>query len=380
MSASSTASTSTDDLSSESASQMSEAPLLPEESILPQNPNRRKPRTTVTQWHVSTLIELVNAEEKPDLKRIALSIGLSIATVYRLLRKIKDGDIVRDNRVVLPATVKGRKRVCNSRKVEIVREVMTSDRAMTLERGQAELHQMGIDMSTSTLWRVTTKQLHLSHKKISTKPAVVFDEQVTEQRFDYAQRVNELPDQELWFLDESGFNLHIAPLRCWAPKGGRPPVLAVPTNRGVNVSLLMCISPDGIVNYQIKRGSFKAADFVEYLQALADHFPAVRNGEVCLVMDNARIHHARAATAFLNDNNIHHIFLPPYSPELNPIELVFGVLKRRYRKRGVAHSQGQMKRRIKNIIDQMNEDLDVQTFYDHARRFVRMAMNRELFN
>ena len=97
-------------------------------------------------------------------------------------------------------------------------------------------------------------------------------------------------------------------------------------------------------------------------------------------MDNARIHHARAATAFLHYNNVNHIFLPPYSPELNPIELVFGVLKRRHRSRGVPHSEGQMKWRIKNIIDQMNEDLDVQPFYDHARLFVRMAMNHELFN
>ena len=44
------------------------------------------------------------------------------------------------------------------------------------------------------------------------------------------------------------------------------------------------------------------------------------------------------------------------------------------------HSEGQMKRRIKNIIDQMNDDLDVQMFYDHMRRFVRMAMNRQPFN
>ena len=74
----------------------------------------------------------------------------------------------------------------------------------------------------------------------------------------------------------------------------------------------MCISPDGIVYYEIKKGPFKAADFVGYLQALADHCPAVRDGEVCLVMDNARIHHARAAQEYLRGNNINHIFLPPY--------------------------------------------------------------------
>ena len=36
-----------------------------------------------------------------------------------------------------------------------------------------------------------------------------------------------------------------------------------------------------------------------------------------------------------------------------------------------------MKRRIKTVIDEMNEGLDVQTFYDHMRRFVEIAMNRQ---
>ena len=97
-------------------------------------------------------------------------------------------------------------------------------------------------------------------------------------------------------------------------------------------------------------------------------------------MDNARIHHARSATEFLHEKNIKHIFLPPYSPELNPIENCFGVLKARYRRRGVVHSEGQMKRRIKNVVEEMNEDLDVLPFYDHMRRFVEMAMNRQPFN
>ena len=250
---------------------------------------------------------------------------------------------------------------------------------MTLEMAREELERRGITMSISTLWRIATKRLNLRHKKISTRPAAVFDEDMADKRFDYGQQVNQINDQVLWFMDESGFNLHIAPLRRWARRGIRP-VQAVPTNRGVNVSLLMCISSEGIVFHMVKRGAFKAADFVAFLQALANRLPAVRNREVCLVMDNARIHHARATTAFLHENNINHIFLPPYSPELNPIENVFGVLKARYRRRGVVHSEGQMKRRIKIVIDQMNEDLDVQTFYDHMRRFVERAMNRQPFN
>ena len=62
---------------------------------------------------------------------------------------------------------------------------------------------------SATIWRIATKKLRLSNKKITTKPAVVFDDRLTNQRLNYAQRVNQLPDQELWFLDESWFNLQL---------------------------------------------------------------------------------------------------------------------------------------------------------------------------
>ena len=79
-------------------------------------------------------------------------------------------------------------------------------------------------------------------------------------------------------------------------------------------------------------------------------------------MDNARIHHASEARDYLRDNNLNYIYLPPYSPDLNPIELVFGVLKRLFRGCGVVHSGGRMKRRIKDIIDEMNSELEFRRF------------------
>ena len=322
---------------------------------------------------------MLNSPDRPKLSQMAATLGLSLSTVNRLVRKIKDGEFIHDKKVVFRPTVKGRRRISNKQTSEIVKEVLTSDRTMTLERARRVLERRGIKMSRSTIWRIAKNEMDLSNQKISTRPEAVLGPEIADQRFDYAQQVNELPDKELWFIDESGFNLHIAPLRCWARRG-RTPVQRVPTNRGVNVSLLMCISSDGIIFHMVKRGAFKATDFVEFLRSLYNHFEAVRDGEVCLVMDNARIHHARVTQDFLRENDIHHIYLPPYSPDLNPIENVFGVLKARYRSRGVAHSRGQIKRRINIVIDHMNEDLDVQTFYNHMRHFVEMALNRQFIN
>ena len=56
--------------------------------------------------------------------------------------------------------------------------------------------------------------MKMKRKKISTKPGVAFNGEMFDKRFDYVKDINQVQDEKLWFIDESGFNLHIAPLRC----------------------------------------------------------------------------------------------------------------------------------------------------------------------
>ena len=65
---------------------------------------------------------------------------------------------------------------------------------------------------------------------ITLKASVVNLPEMFDERFAYAAIVNTMPDAELWFMDESGFNLHVSPLRCWS-RVGRTPVQTVPRNR-----------------------------------------------------------------------------------------------------------------------------------------------------
>ena len=142
----------------------------------------------------------------------------------------------------------------------------------------------------------------------------------------------------------------------------------------------MCISAEGAAFYIIKPGSFNGPDFIDFVESLAYRFPVVANGDVCLVMDNARIHHARDAQEFMGENGINHIYLPAFSPDLNPIENAFGVLKARYRSRVVAQTRAEMKRRIRDVIEEMNRELNTRAFYDLMRQFVELALNGESFN
>ena len=91
---------------------------------------------------------------------------------------------------------------------------------MTLEKVKDVLAAEGINMSRATICRIAKDQ-DLSYQKTTSRAAVVFTRDMTEKRHDYAVQVDGIPDRLDWFLDETGFNLHLAPDRAWAKEGKR---------------------------------------------------------------------------------------------------------------------------------------------------------------
>lgn len=71
--------------------------------------------------------------------------------------------------------------------------------------------------------------------------------------------------------------------------------------------------------------SCKSGDMIDFLEVIRKENP---ERHLCIVLDNARIHHAKAVKARAEELNIHFIYLPPYSPDSNPIEFGWKDLKR----------------------------------------------------
>ena len=180
-----------------------------------------------------------------------------------------------------------------------------------------------------------------------------------------------------FFFDETGFNLPIGLTRSWSEVGNTP-VVVVPTNKGKNISALVCISTSGVVSIVIKEGAFNSVDFKDFLDNLIRVHPSLVRGESTLVMDNAKNHHAVNVTNFLEEKNVRNMFLPPYSPELNPIEL-FGTVKASYRRDGPAQSKMELMGRIQETFQRVGEEVDMRRYYQHMRQYVVKAMNREHF-
>ena len=342
------------------------------------NKKPRKRREKVTPEVVRLIILQFNRPNGPSIKEIAENVGVSDPTAKNVVLKMREGMFDCEDEVRFDIKKTGRKSKVTRENARRVREILTSSSTSTLGTAKQILEQENVFLSKSTLCRVARSE-GLSIQKISLKPDVVFTERVMELRYDYADQVSCLFVEELWFLDETGFNLHVAPIRCWSDVG-HTPIEAVAPSKGQNISLLMCISSDGIKHFELKDGAYKSPEFVSFIQELAEQFPELQNGRACLVMDNARIHHARQARQYLEENHIRHVYLPPFSPDLNPIENVFSVLKKRYRGRGVPTTRAQMVAQIGTAIGGLNQGMELMPYYGRMRRFVQKALNHENFN
>jgi len=137
-----------------------------------------------------------------------------------------------------------------------------------------------------------------------------------------------LETSRLVFVDEMGSNISLSPLYGWSRVGERLQAKA-PRNWGKNVTLISSMSTQGIGPSVAVAGATTRVVFEAYVeQALV---PSLRCGQV-VVMDNLSAHKGERIRELIEATGCELLYLPPYSPDLNPIEEAFSKVKRILRK------------------------------------------------
>jgi transposase len=123
----------------------------------------------------------------------------------------------------------------------------------------------------------------------------------------------------VWWLDEMGVRSDYAAGRSWAPVGQTPVVKRTGKRFGVN--LLSVISAGGLLRFRLFEGSFAGPVLVDFLRRLLRDLPGRK---VHLVLDGHPVHRAKLVSGWVaqRPTRIELHFLPGYSPELNPVELL----------------------------------------------------------
>jgi len=105
--------------------------------------------------------------------------------------------------------------------------------------------------------------------------------------------------------------------------------------RGRRFSVLPAISlHNGILHCEIVEGSFCTETFAHFIEGLLENMQPYPAPNSVVVMDNCRIHKHPRIQAMIQARGMRCEFLPPYSPDYNPIELAFSCMKYHLRRNG----------------------------------------------
>lgn len=139
----------------------------------------------------------------------------------------------------------------------------------------------------------------------------------------FAEAQPKLDPAKLVFLDEAGVDIAMSRAYGWAPPG-ETPVIERPA-RGRRISLIGAIALDGVRALRRVEGYVNGDEFIRFLRD--DLGPGLNPGDI-VVMDGPSIHKVAGVAEALAERGATALYLPPYSPELNPIEMTWAWLKK----------------------------------------------------
>jgi transposase len=166
----------------------------------------------------------------------------------------------------------------------------------------------------------------------------------------------------LW-LDEMGVRSDAAAGRSWAPVGQTPVIKR--TGKRFRVNMLSAISNAGMLRFRLFVGSFNGPVLIDFLRRLLRDCGGRR---VHLIVDGHPVHHAKLVSAWVGRHaeQIELHFLPGYSPELNPVELLDHDVKANAAGRRRARSAGELREELHGYLRRRQRQPEVLVrFFDH---------------
>ncbi len=128
---------------------------------------------------------------------------------------------------------------------------------------------------------------------------------------------------QVYYYDESGFSLTSALPYAWQKKGK---TIEIPTAKGKRMNVAGLLNKQGNFHYQTYTGHMSSKEII----VLLDRFCEKLQQKTVVVVDNAPTHRSKAFLKKVKqwqEQDLYIFFLPPYSPELNKIEMLWRKIK-----------------------------------------------------
>jgi transposase len=179
-------------------------------------------------------------------------------------------------------------------------------------------------------------------------------------REEFLERLQTIPPEKLIFLDESGVTTQMT--RAYArASGGRRVHEATPAGHWKILTILSALSLGGLLATMTIEQATDGDIFLAYLEQVLG--PKLRPGDV-VVMDNLSAHKVAGVEQLIQAAGAELLYLPPYSPDLNPIEKAWAKLKQLLRS-AKARTAEALDQAIAELLPQITPE-NAQAWFRHS--------------
>ena len=261
-----------------------------------------------------------------DIRRIAIHI-------YSLIHSLrKTAILVQSSHMSIARWIKNiDRKVYQTRKQEthkskLIVEIIRSSIVVNPLTSASKLRDM-IKSSLSLvvskeLIRVVIGKLGLTRKKTRFYGMT---KKLPEQTTEFLQKRTSFMNDKRHFvsIDETAFGRNGIVTNGYSKKG-TPLYVRKKAPRVTTVSVVVCVSKHGLVKRKKIVGAFNTVEFLDFLQSM--ELPE----KTVILLDNVRFHHSKVVKHYAETQQWDLLYVPPYSPWFNPIEMCFSIVKRKF--------------------------------------------------
>ena len=303
---------------------------------------------------------------------ITRSLGLSSPTIYNWLASYREGGM----QALKAKKIPGRPPRINGKMMKWIYDTIVQKSPLqfrfefalwTREMiGEVIFKKYKIRLGLSSVSRLL-KQLGLSCQRPIFKAWQQNEQQVKNWLKKIFPKIKERARREradIFFADEAGVRSDFHSGTTWSPIGQTPVVEA--TGARFSVNMISALSPRGDFRFMVVEGSVNATIFVEFMKRLL----VGSKKKIFLIVDGHPTHRSKIAKEFIASmcGEIELFFLPPYSPELNPDELAWNVLKNGIVGKSTVKDRSELKGKVVSGLRKIQKNSEtVKSFFQHPK-------------
>lgn len=293
-------------------------------------------------------VQQIEAGESPEV--VARGLGFHRSCIYEWLSKYREGGLD----ALRTRPISGRPRKLDGAALQKLYRVITQNNPLQLKFSfalwtrsmvrQLIRDEFGVRLSDVSVGRLLRK-LGLSPQKPLRRAYQRDPDAVRrwkEEEYPAIQKWAKRSGASIYFADESAVRSDYHSGTTWAPVAQTP---VVPTTGArFSVNLISAVSARGTLRFMVIEGRLVAEVFIEFLRRLLHGAPA----PVFLILDRHPVHRSSKVLEFVESTRgqLRLFYLPSYSPELNPDELVWNHLKHHRIGKTRVEGPDQLKRRV----------------------------------